>query len=574
MKKIASVLLLFALLFSCLNGVVMTAGAVDQPEAQTVPNGLSYAISDGEVTITGYTGSAAEVVIPGTIEGCPVTSIGCFAFYECKTLTGITLPDSLTCIESSAFNGCTNLTDITIPDGVAGIGAWAFRSCDSLTDISIPDSVTYLGDFVFHYCSNLTSVTIGDGVTGIGFSAFFRCTNLTRVTIGNSVAIIGESAFDGCSSLTDITLGSSITTIDYSAFANCSGLTSVVIPDGVTSIGNYAFDVCSSMTDIAIPGSVTSIGEGAFYGCRQLETVLYAGSEAQWQAIAIDNFNPYLTSANIIFNYNIDNGKVDKWNVILKDDIGVNFQMEFPEKIQSDEDAYVEISVADTVTNVPVSQAMDGILADIAPVQMTEPIHVCVVAGDGSRSMTSVYSVKAYGEKILSGDYDDATKNVVREMLHYGAMAQQYFGCNTDNLANEGIADAAAQAVPETTVKLSASGDLNSLTLYGTSLVYRNKIAVRFYFTGDVTGLTFLAGDNTCSPVAKDGMCYIEIADILPQNLDQPITLTATDGSKVLSVTYSPMDYIVRMNEKGDTNTKNLLKALYNYHLAAQALTV
>ena len=85
--------------------------------------------------------------------------------------------------------------------------------------------------------------------------------------------------------------------------------------------------------------------------------------------------------------------------------------------------------------------------------------------------------------------------------------------------------------------------------------------------------MTFTANGNSYTPVAKDGRYYIEVADILPQNLDQQITLTATDANgNALSVTYGPMNYIVRMNQKEDQNTKDILKALYNYHLAAKAL--
>ena len=77
------------------------------------------------------------------------------------------------------------------------------------------------------------------------------------------------------------------------------------------------------------------------------------------------------------------------------------------------------------------------------------------------------------------------------------------------------------------------------------------------------------------TPVLKDGLYYVEIGGILPQNLDQQIMLTVQNGEgKQLSVTYGPMNYIVRMNEKGDDELKALLKALYNYHLAAKYLRV
>ena len=68
-------------------------------------------------------------------------------------------------------------------------------------------------------------------------------------------------------------------------------------------------------------------------------------------------------------------------------------------------------------------------------------------------------------------------------------------------------------------------------------------------------------------------MYYIEVSDILPQNLDAQISLRATNTQgQSISVSYGPMNYIVRMNQSGNANTRNLMKALYNYHLAAKAL--
>ena len=205
--------------------------------------------------------------------GDGVTSIGKYAFYNCSSLTSITIPESVTSIGSSTFSGCSNLTSITIPDGVTSIDHGAFSGCSNLTSITIPDGVTSIGNRAFSGCSSLTSITIPDGVTSIGDYAFDCCRSLTSITIPDGVTSIGERVFSDCSSLTSITIPDGVTSIGGYAFWNCYSLTSITIPDGVTSIGEYAFRGCSSFFSITIPESVTSIGYGAFSGCSSLTSI-------------------------------------------------------------------------------------------------------------------------------------------------------------------------------------------------------------------------------------------------------------------------------------------------------------
>ena len=168
-----------------------------------------------------YSGS---VVIPSSFvyNGITysVTSIGEWAFSECRSLTSITIPNSVTSIGSSAFDSCIGLTSITIPSSVTSIGLCAFSTCTRLTSITIPESVTSIGDFAFSYCKSLpvidnlryadtylvgavdktqSSYTIQPGTRFIGTEAFFDCEGLTSIDIPSSVTSIGHDAFGGCS---------------------------------------------------------------------------------------------------------------------------------------------------------------------------------------------------------------------------------------------------------------------------------------------------------------------------------------------------------------------------------------
>jgi hypothetical protein len=111
----------------------------------------------------------------------PVTSIGFRAFYGCRVLTSITIPNSVTCIEEESFRGCSSLTSITMPNSVKGIRKSAFHDCKALSSVTIPNSVTSIGSFAFSRCSSLSSITIPNSVTDIGNWAFDGCSLLTLI---------------------------------------------------------------------------------------------------------------------------------------------------------------------------------------------------------------------------------------------------------------------------------------------------------------------------------------------------------------------------------------------------------
>ena len=177
---------------------------------------FTFTTKNGEVTITGFTGSRV-VEIPAKIEGLPVRAIGDFAFSGKLHQSNIEIPDSVTSIGSFAFADCINLMQISI-------GESAFCGCRSLTSIAIPTGVTSIGRFAFADCTSLTSVTIPDSVTSIEDYAFDSCVSLASVIIPDGVTSIGRSVFGGCTSLTSVTIPANLTGIDDYVFSESTSL--------------------------------------------------------------------------------------------------------------------------------------------------------------------------------------------------------------------------------------------------------------------------------------------------------------------------------------------------------------
>ncbi len=102
----------------------------------------SFAVTNGNIYLDKDSGyivecevSATKAVIPSKINGVSVVGIKEFAFYECASLTSVTLPAGMTTIERAAFGDCIALESITIPSSITQIGEYAFYGCSALKDI-------------------------------------------------------------------------------------------------------------------------------------------------------------------------------------------------------------------------------------------------------------------------------------------------------------------------------------------------------------------------------------------------------------------------------------------------------
>ena len=188
--------------------------------------------------------------------GNSVTSIGSQAFDYCSGLKKVIVPDiaawcsiefgneyanPLLYAKHLYSDETTEITNLIIPSSVTSIGDYAFRNCRALTSVNIPNSVTSIGDYAFYYCSGLTSITIGNSVKSIENYAFAYCSKLTDVyCYAESVPSTGSDAFTE-SNIQNATLHVPGSKAAYEAVSPWNGFGEIVEMTSPITVGETGF---------------------------------------------------------------------------------------------------------------------------------------------------------------------------------------------------------------------------------------------------------------------------------------------------------------------------------------------
>ena len=257
-------------------------------------------------TITKYIGApqGGDAVIPGSIDGCPVTLIGQEAFFDNDKVISVTLPGTVTALEANAFDNCSQLTSVYGSKNIVRFGNYAFAENASLSEIQISENVEYLGSGVFLNCAQLKNelllsadsidLTQGTPFNGSDVVAFLFSVNDGSATLegccardnkkdivtvptayrGLPVTAVAEYAFHKWGSSVParkFILPDTIVTIGAAAFMQ-TDVDEVVLPASLESIADSAF-LRSTLKTIHLPESLKKIGEGAFSGCANLTSI-------------------------------------------------------------------------------------------------------------------------------------------------------------------------------------------------------------------------------------------------------------------------------------------------------------
>lgn len=228
-----------------------------------------YTIKDGTVTLAdelfeNWLGNATTFHIPASVE-----QIGnkAFAGTQIKTLPEML---GLKRIGGEAFYGCKNLKKLTIPETVEYIGGRAFYGCSNIWSLTY-NAINAECESFMEPNAPLEKIVIGDKVRLLP-RGLFGGKEFTEVTLPACLERIDDYAFSGCENLTTINLSDSIRYIGDNAFYGCSSLKNIHWSLRLTTIGERAFGA-TALETISLPEGVTSVGSQAFYYSRLAKTV-------------------------------------------------------------------------------------------------------------------------------------------------------------------------------------------------------------------------------------------------------------------------------------------------------------
>lgn len=228
-----------------------------------------YTIKDGTVTLADELFESSQgnaFHIPASVE-----QIGnrAFAYTQIKALPEM---PGLKRIGDEAFYQCKNLKKVTIPETVEYIGAGIFSGCSNIWSLTYNAINAECASYIFTNNDNhLEKIVIGDKVRRLP-GGLFGGKEFTEVTLPACLERIDDYAFNGCKNLTTINLSDSLRYIGKGAFALCSSLKNIHWPLRLTAIGEWAFSQ-TALETISLPEGVTSVGSGTFEGCHFAKTV-------------------------------------------------------------------------------------------------------------------------------------------------------------------------------------------------------------------------------------------------------------------------------------------------------------
>ena len=379
----------------------------------------------------------AEVTIGGG-----ATKLGDYMFYGCAALKTATLPGTVTYLGRYTFQG-SGLTEIDLSAltqltcfGTSATScstsavSYVFADCKDLTRVVLPDSLTKIGGYAFYGCESLTDINLGNVVQFNDFA--LAGTSIGSVTLSSALTHVGAGVFAGCANVEEIAVraGSSeyrsVSGVLYNeddeivaypsgkvpeggvltitadmgvgegALAGCTGISEVVIEEGITVIGDYAF-YDSAVKKVTLPSTLTEIGKYAFaYGALKSVTVpesvsivgeyAFAYSMLESATLQESNFGSYMfAGCGQLSQVTIEEGVTDIAAYMFQDCYSLT-----------------EIAIPESVTNIATYAFAGSGLKNFVVEERFEWVGDYAFANSALESVTirqDMYGSSSYGSK-------------------------------------------------------------------------------------------------------------------------------------------------------------------------------
>ena len=209
----------------------------------------------------------------------------------------ITIPTdkNVTEIANQAFYGC-KMQSITLNEGLLKIGVNAFANCKNLTSLTIPSSVTDIASSFINGCSNLAALTIQEGnqkyetKNNIAYEKFNETTD--NVTTESKAIFRVPEAFPPTVGKLDLSAVTGVTKVGNNAFENCKNITELILPNDITTLTDECFKN-SGIVTFHVPKHLTEKGYGLvpFSECNELK---------EFKGEDLDNF--FVNELGILYN--------------------------------------------------------------------------------------------------------------------------------------------------------------------------------------------------------------------------------------------------------------------------------
>ena len=304
--------------------------------------------------------------------GNAVEFIGGYAFSNCIKLRGVKFPASLKYVGSYAFNNALLHSDsgFVFPEGMLFLGESSFRSAFKDSFVSVPASLTCIESDAFTNCfveefrvdpanpsyasengvlydkglttlinypadKRDTTYEIPGSVTTILSEAIAVTNTLEKIAIPASVSEIEEASIYWNYGLKEIVVdennanykseGGVLYTADgklllcypiacdrteYTVLEGCericdyalsqaANLTELHTNEGLKTIGSFSFYLCEKLSQLGLPKSLETIDTFSFMYCDALKRIDFTGSSSDWDKVKIDEHNEPLTGGSV-----------------------------------------------------------------------------------------------------------------------------------------------------------------------------------------------------------------------------------------------------------------------------------